>query len=99
MAARSQRRQPRGPAGPAGRAMPLPSTVQESGATTVALMAAFNVWLIEGGEHPLRVIQPGVQGEVGFPVGGVGKAVQAGAVARVRHIGLDPQLVGLPQAG
>ena len=57
------------------------------------------VRLVEGGEHPLCVIQPGVQGEVGFPVGGVGEAVQAGAVARVRHVGLDPQYVGVPQAG
>ena len=56
------------------------------------------VRLVEGGEHPLRVIQPGVQGEVGFPVGGVGVAVQARAVARVGHVGLDPQLVGVPQA-
>jgi hypothetical protein len=48
------------------------------------------VGLVEGGEDPLRVIQPGVHGQVGLTVGGIGEAVQARAVAGVRHVGLDP---------
>ena len=57
------------------------------------------VRLIEGGEDPLSVVQPAVQGEVRLAVGGVGEPVQARAGTRVRHVRLDPQLVGFPQAG
>ena len=41
VAASSQRMRSGAPGGPVGRATPLPSTVQEPGATTVAVMAAF----------------------------------------------------------
>jgi hypothetical protein len=40
-----------------------------------------------------------VQGEVGLAVGGVGEPVQARPGPRIRHVRLDPQLVGFPQAG
>ena len=57
------------------------------------------VRLVEGGEDPLSIVQPAVQGEVGLAVGGVGEPVQARAGTRVRHVRLDPQLVGFLQAG
>ena len=41
VAASSQRTRSAAADGPAGRATPLPSTVHEHGATTVAVMAAF----------------------------------------------------------
>ena len=40
-----------------------------------------------------------MQGEVGLAVGGVGEPVQARTGTRVRHVRLDPQLVGFLQAG
>jgi len=58
-----------------------------------------HVRLIEGGEDPLGVIQPAVQGQVGLPVGAVGEPVHARSGPRVRHVGLDPQLVAGQQAG
>ena len=57
------------------------------------------VRLIEGGEDPLSVVQPGVQGEVRLAVGAVGEPVQARAGARVRHVRLDPQFVIFAQPG